>query len=63
MARRIDPLIYVEPAGQNTYRPSCPRAQHFAAIAGRPTLDLETIGHIKDLGFCVQVRTPAPLFT
>lgn len=62
MARKIDPLIYVEPAGRNIYRPSCPKAQHFAAIAGRELLDLETIGRIKDLGFTVQVRHAAPLF-
>lgn len=62
MARKIDPLIYVEPAGRNIYRPSCPKAQHFAAIAGTETLSLETIAHIKDLGFRVEVRNPAPLF-
>ena len=41
--------------GNTMVYPFCEKAKLFAKIAGQKTLTSETIGHIKSLGYTIQV--------
>jgi hypothetical protein len=47
--------------GATVYQPACVNAAHFAAIAGTKTLTLQTIAHVKALGYTVKVEQTQPL--
>lgn len=51
--RRVygNPVIY----------PACPTAKHFAGIAGTKTLTLDTLRHIKALGYAINERQESQL--
>ncbi|WNO06019.1 hypothetical protein [Rhodoferax mekongensis] len=46
--------------GTTVYYPVCINAAHFAQIAGTKTLGIQTIAHIKAMGYTVKVQQTEP---